>query len=588
MQNTNTKKEQRIIRKLFIGLFPLQAMAAGLPAINGLINSIIIGRFLGTSATAAIGFAGPFTLLISSFAYMLSAGSQLLCGRSLGRGDKDKIRCTYSTTVIFSLGIGFIFILISQLFPGAIATALRASGDSFSLTSDYIRGIGLGSAASVLVACFISFLQLDNAGKMTTALVIIQLSVNVAGTLLSVLAFDGGMLGVGLSTSIANILVAIIAFIYLQSKSKLFRFGISQTKLKTAISVFSSGSPNAIQPVCSMVRNIVLNSVFFSLGGTLAVSAVAVCANLSTAVCSFIEGGYSGASRTIAGVLVGERDSSSLRDLPKIMIKSAWYFYVGAFVLIFAFAKPLSCIFVSDPENIALYVSCIRIYFIWLLTNIFKAPPTGIYHAMGKTKLVIILGLFNWMIVPAGFGLLFGKIVGLPAVNLVTTIPELVSILIMAVYFTVKAKRLPRSVAELCYIPSEISAPRERRFKAVIANENEACKVSDELIDFCIKNGMDSKKSYYCGLCLEEILVFTIQNRFNKKANTMDVRAICENGKLNLIFRDDCEEFNPLEWLNLCSPENQSKSIGIKAVRKISSEMNYSYTLGLNVLTIKI
>jgi len=68
----------------------------------------------------------------------------------------------------------------------------------------------------------------------------------------------------------------------------------------------------------------------------------------------------------------------------------------------------------------------------------------------------------------------------------------------------------------------------------------------------------------------------------------MDVRAIFEDGELNMIFRDDCEEFNPLEWINLCSAEEQAKSLGIKTVQKISSEMNYSYILGLNVLTIKI
>jgi len=588
MKKQDTQREQRIIKRLFVRLFPLQAMASGLPAINGLINSIIIGRFLGTSATAAIGFAGPFTLLISSFAYMLSAGSQLLCGRSLGRGDKDNIRCVYSTLVVFSLGVGILFMLLSLFLSGDIANLLHSSKDSFLLTSDYIRGIGLGSAGSILIACFISFLQLDNAGNVTTVLVMIQLSVNVAGTLISVLFFDNGMLGVGLSTSLANIFVAVIAFIYLQNKSKLFCFSLKNTHFNTVKTIVSVGSPNAIQPICSMLRDIVINSVVFSLGGTLAVSAVAVCANVNMALSSFIEGGYSGASRAIAGVLVGERDSSSLRDLPKIMIKSAWYFYIGAFVLIFTVAKPLSCVFVSSPDDIYLYASCIRIYSLWLLTNIFQSPPTGIYHAMGKTRLVIISGLFNWLIVPAGFCLLFGTIVGFPAVCLFTAISEIACMLIMAVYFTVKAKRLPRSIAELCYIPSEISAPRERRFKAIISNEDEACKASRELIDFCVKNGLDSKKSYFCGLCLEEILIFTIQNRFNKKALTMDFRAICDSGKLKMILRDDCEEFNPLEWIKLCSSEDKAKSLGIKTIQKIALEMNYSYTLGLNVLMIMI
>ena len=106
------------------------------------------------------------------------------------------------------------------------------------------------------------------------------------------------------------------------------------------------------------------------------------------------------------------------------------------------------------------------------------------------------------------------------------------------------------------------------------------------MIDFCIDRGMSAKTAKYCGLCLEEIAADTVNNRFVKKKSTIDLRAIYEDGNLSIMFRDDCPYFDVGEWLELCSPEDASRSLGIKMVKRLSDEMNYVNTMGLNVLSI--
>ena len=74
------------LRRVFVSLLPAQAFASGLPAINLLLSSFIIGNYYGSDGIAAIGFAGPFTLLITAAGATIAMGSQLLCGRSIGKG----------------------------------------------------------------------------------------------------------------------------------------------------------------------------------------------------------------------------------------------------------------------------------------------------------------------------------------------------------------------------------------------------------------------------------------------------------------------------------------------------------------------
>lgn len=97
------KRERQLIKKLFKSLLPLQAVAVGLPAVNDLINSFIIGSKVGSLATASIGFAGPFVLFVASISSLISAGSQLICGRDLGNGNKEGIKTVYSTAVVLSV-----------------------------------------------------------------------------------------------------------------------------------------------------------------------------------------------------------------------------------------------------------------------------------------------------------------------------------------------------------------------------------------------------------------------------------------------------------------------------------------------------
>ena len=590
--NMEQKNTTAIIRKLYLSLFPIQALAAGLPFINSLLSTCLIGNLIGPTALAAIGFTSPLNSAVVAISSMVAIGSQLLCGQSLGKGDQAGMRRTFTCAVLVCIVIGLFFTAAYLLFPVPIAHLLGSSADTLAMTADYIRGMSFGMVFSVLSACLLPFLQLDQKGGLSSVSVVLMACVNVVGNLLNALVFHGGMFGAGLSTSLANILSVLVCLPHFLLHSKAFRFTLSEFNFRTVRSIFYQGLPSAVTPACNVIRERLLNQFIFALGGTVAMSAFAVTINLANSIGCTLEGGFNGSNSLLASVLVGERDSSSLRDLPRISIRASYWMYTVAYAALFFLAKPLCLLFGAEPEFISVYTMVLRLYCLWFLTNAFKTYPVCIYRAMGKVTLTSLFFVWNSLITPIICCFLLSPAFGLPVVVGSPVICEIFTILAYAVYFTGKAKRLPRSPLELAYIPSNaVSAPRENRFKATLRTVEEAVAVSQQAIEFCRSKGLSSKTAYYCGLCLEEMMVDTITNGFTRgkrKDYTIDLRMICEDGGISVLLRDNSQHFDPTEWLALYAPEDPSRSVGIRMVSKLAKEMNYTSALGLNVLTIKL
>ena len=581
-----------IIRKLFLSLFPIQALAAGLPFINSLLSTALIGNLIGPTALAAIGFTSPLNSAIVAISSMVAIGSQLLCGQCLGKGDRVGMRRIFTCAVCTCVVIGLLFTFVYLFLPTPIARLLGSSPDTLVMTADYIRGMSFGMIFSVLSACLLPFLELDHKGGLSSISIVVMVCINVAGNLLNALVFHGGMFGAGLSTSIANICSVLICLPHFLFGSKTFRFALSEFHFNTIGHIFYHGLPSAVTPACNVIRERLLNQFIFALGGTVAMSAFAITINLANSVGCTLEGGFNGSNSLLASVLVGERDSSSLRDLPKISWKASYWMYVAAYGLLFFLAKPLCLLFGAELEHIATYAMVLRLYCLWFLTNAFKTYPVCIYRAMGKVTLTSLFFIWNSLIIPIFCCFVLSPIFGLPVVVGSAVICEIFTILAYLVYFTVKAKRLPRSPFELAYIPSSaVSAPRENRFKATLRTVEEATDVSQQVVEFCRGKGLDRKIAYYCGLCIEEMTVDTITHCFTKgkgKDYTIDLRMIYEDGGISIMLRDNSPHFDPTEWLALCAPEDPTRSVGIRMVSKLAKEMNYTSTLGLNVLTLKL
>lgn len=578
------------MRQLLLSLLPIQALAFGLPAINLLLNGFVVGHYLGASALAAVGFIAPLSSLSSMLNSMLSNGSQIRSGQDLGRGDREGMAKIFNSTIAFALAAGLFLTLILMTFNRGIVSLMGASAELTEITRAYLLGMAPSILFGVLFSVMLSFMQLERAEKESGAAVIVLVAVNTVLNFLNVYVLHWGLFGAGLSTSLANFIAVAVSLPYFLRKSPSFRFSLRKIDFMTLKSVLYIGMPSAILPACGIVRDRILNYFVFTLGGTPAMAAMTVAHNITTAVGWTLEGGYSGSANLITSVLVGERDIESLRALPKTMVTAMFPIYGAAYALIFLFARPLALLFGAETEYIGLYALAIRCSNLWFLTNTLKTPTLAIYRALGRIGLVNAFQMLT-LLVLSPLAMASGMLFGLPVVYNADWIAEALLIIVFSVYYTIRRGRLPDSIFKLTDIPDTLAVPSADRFSATIRNVADAMQASGGITDFCKRKGLPPRTAMLYGLCVEELAVDTLFHGFSRDKKGMysiELRAICENGEVTLMLRDNCPHFDPNEWLAIHADPDDERSLGIRLAAKSAKEMNYTSALGMNVVTIRI
>ena len=139
-------------------------------------------------------------------------------------------------------------------------------------------------------------------------------------------------------------------------------------------------------------------------------------------------------------------------------------------------------------------------------------------------------------------------------------------------------------------IPKGFGATEEERIDITVRNMDEVIHISGKVMDFCKKRGIDNRRTYLAGLCLEEMAGNVIAHGFPKdqKKHSVDIRVAHTGEEIILRIRDNCRAFNPTEYAGKMEMDELGKNVGIHLVWKMASSISYQNLLGMNVLTMRI
>ena len=83
---------REIVRETLFRLLPAQIMLAASGALTVIISSLFAGNVIGPEAMTAVGLYGPVNMLIGALTLMMVSGSQILCGRYMGKNQLERYR----------------------------------------------------------------------------------------------------------------------------------------------------------------------------------------------------------------------------------------------------------------------------------------------------------------------------------------------------------------------------------------------------------------------------------------------------------------------------------------------------------------
>ena len=219
--------QRRDLTKGHIGrtlmLFALPTLGSNiLQSLNGSINAVWVGRFLGESALAATSNANIIMFLTFGAVFGFGMAATVMIGQAIGRHDLDAARRAFGSAVGLVLGGAMVMAILGWLFAPDILKLLATPGDAMPLALAYLRVIFLGIPASMLLVLLM--MGLRGSGDAMTPFWFMILSVVLDAGLNPVFILGlgpvprMGIAGAATATLIANHVAAIglLATLYIR------------------------------------------------------------------------------------------------------------------------------------------------------------------------------------------------------------------------------------------------------------------------------------------------------------------------------------------------------------------------------------
>lgn len=214
-----------------------------------MVDSIIVGRFVGSDALAAVGATSSMTMLFVGLAMGFTTGASVLASQLIGARRFDKIKSAISTTMVFLVGLIIAITAAGLLLTDKLLVLIQVPENIIADAALYFRIYLIGLVFMMLYNAFAAFLRAF--GDSTTPLIFLALSsvLNIFGDLAFVIFFDMGVAGVGIATVLAQAISVVLCFFYTRRNIEHFKFAKGEFVFDTQQmrTILRLGIPAALQ-----------------------------------------------------------------------------------------------------------------------------------------------------------------------------------------------------------------------------------------------------------------------------------------------------------------------------------------------------
>ena len=252
-------------------LFTLPLLAGNLfQQLYNIVDSVIVGRFLGHEALAAVGATGSITFLFYALCNGLSAGAGILISQSFGAGRHDDVKRYISNSAYTLLAVGAGLTVISVIAAQLLLQFLDTPQNILPDAVAYMRTACAGTVAVAAYNWINSVLRALGDSKTPLYFLIIASVLNVGLDLLFVFVFGMGVVGAAAATVISQGVSALGSILFAAKKNEYLRLKREHLRLRREhISrCLTTGVPIALQNALVSVSMISLQKTANSFGDT--------------------------------------------------------------------------------------------------------------------------------------------------------------------------------------------------------------------------------------------------------------------------------------------------------------------------------
>lgn len=242
-----------------------------------LVDTVIVGQFVGTTALSAVGSVGSLNFLVIGSAIGLCSGFSIPVAQAFGAEDREKMRKVMAHIFYLVTVISIILATVTVLFTDGFLKIMNTPDDIYRDAHDYIIIIFAGIPVTMLYNILAGVIRSVGDSKTPLYFLILSSVINIGLDLLLVIEFNLGVRGVAIATVVAQGVSGILCLLVIRKRFRLLHFTKADMPFSSPIckNLLYLGIPMALQFSITAVGTIMVQSCVNTLGSTI-IAAVTV------------------------------------------------------------------------------------------------------------------------------------------------------------------------------------------------------------------------------------------------------------------------------------------------------------------------
>ncbi len=407
------------------------------------IDAIVIGRYVGDVAFAAIGVAGT---VMNLFIFVLSgfcAGISVVLGQLFGKEDMETFRTEFYLSTVFGVGFTALISICGIAFAKPLLHLIQTPADVAEYCYQYLVIIFAGLFASYLYNLCSAVLRA--VGNTRAALVILAVSIviNLALALLFVGSMHTGVVGAALATVISQLISVLLSFLYIRIQIPDLMFRRADIKYDQSLmkKTVNFGSASAFHQSSLYIGKLLVQGAVNSMGIDM-ISAYTATTRIEGFINSFGDSGAASTSILIAQNKGAENEKRVQEGLRTSLVMMT---VLGIVLSILMAATAGTTVFwmLGSTEGKAFdyAVQYMQVVSIFYILNYIGSAFVGYYRGVGMIY-VPVIGTTLHITIRVILSYLFVQTSGLSAVAYATGIGWIVVTIYQAVVYVTRIKKI--------------------------------------------------------------------------------------------------------------------------------------------------
>lgn len=362
-------------------------------------DSIIVGRYIGDNALAAVGSSGPVLNLLMILFVGIATGAGIMVSQYFGAKDREKLSYSIGTCITLTAIASLIVMIAGPLIARPLLTFLNTPASIIDWSNSYLIIMFVGAFGSVFYNILSGILR--GLGDSASALLflLIATALNVVLDIWFVAYLNMGVPGVALATIIAQTVSAVLSLWKLMQMRGVFDLKLKYLALKKEFTsqVFKLGLPSGFTQAIFSMAMIAVQSLTNSFGEMVIASNVIIMRVDGFAMMPNFS--FGNAMTTFAGQNIGARKIDRVDEGTKSGLKLSVGVSGVITILIVLFGKYLMMIFTNTMEIVDFSMRMMRLLAVGYVAMAITQALSGVMRGAGDTVTPMYISLITTILI---------------------------------------------------------------------------------------------------------------------------------------------------------------------------------------------